>query len=266
MSLRGTLDTLSVSDLLTVLAASKRSGELMVRGPGLEGRLWLAHGGLVKADVADGTDLVDAVLALLQLDTGEFSFEAESSPVSASEVTDVAGVLEEAESRLSEWLAAQTAVPTLGARFTLGSEPMGTNVTLTAEEWRVLAALGSGADVRAVMGSLGLKEVEARRTVKALLDAGLLVPAGDRASTGPAAAPVPPPPRPRPAEARTQPEPAPAAGGPAAPGGEGAGGGAGAPSQPRSEEVPDPVDDRPRGEDEPVDRSLLFRYLSGENF
>ena len=238
MSLRGTLDTLSVPELLTVLAATNRSGELLVRADRFEGRLWLADGGLVKADVPDSADIVDAVCALLGLGSGEFSFETHATPVSASEVLPVEDVLAEAQSRRSEWLALDAAVPSLAARFRLSSEASEGAVTLRAEQWRMLVALAAGADVRAAMDVLDLDEVDARRAVRALRDAGLLEPAPaplSEPTPGPSLDPAPAPP----------PEPTP-----------------GPSLEPTPEPTPEPS---PATEDESVSRSLLFRYLSGEN-
>ena len=329
MSLRGTLDTLAVPDLLTLLAATKRSGELVVRDHGFEGRVWLAEGGLVKADVPDSADLVDAVFMLLRLEAGDFSFEADAGPFPPSEATSMQEVLSEAEVRLTEWLALDTAVPNLAVRFRLVPDPVGATVTITAGEWRVLAALAEGNNLRGAMEALGLNELDARRAVKKLLDTGLLAKAAEHAPpppirepdlpgpapealvpepdlpepappeplppavvpepapepdlTGPAPEalvpepdlpePAPPQPEPEPEPAAVVPEPAPPQPEPAAVVPEPAP--TDAPGQAAGDASPDdasPGDDAeegpppPIGEDEPVSRSLLFRYLSGESF
>ena len=263
MSLRGTLDTLAVPDLLTLLAATKRSGELTVHAPGFEGRLWLADGGLLKADVPDSSDLVDAVFCLLRLQSGDFTFEAEAGPLRPTDAASMAAVLSEAEARLTEWLAFTTAVPTLQVRFRLVPEPVGATVTVTAGEWRLLATLADGKDLGGAMEALGLSELDARRAVKNLIDAGALAKAPD-GEAGPQ--PSAPPPTPEPDQGTppptSEPEPSPPL--PAA---------APLDQEARERDVPDEVPSaeteayaRPRGEDEPVSRSLLLRYLSGESY
>ncbi|MDP8975680.1 MAG: DUF4388 domain-containing protein [Actinomycetota bacterium] len=247
MSLSGTLDTLSLPELLTVLAATRRSGELVVRGTDLEGRLWLAHGALVKTDVPGSSDMVGAVTVLLAVGAGEFAF-AEAAAAGGSESTPVQAVLCEAQARRAEWLALEAAVPSLAARFRLSAEPTAQTMSVRAHDWPVLVALAGGRDVGRTMAELGLSEVEARRSVRALRDGGLLEP-----ETGPDPRPASPavPPAAEVAPASTAPEPQ-----PTSPADEPAG-----PTVPPAHGPPP----GPVGNDEPVSRSLLFRYLSGEH-
>lgn len=253
MSLRGTLETLALPDLLTVLAATRRSGQLVVRAGRFEGRLWLAQGELVKADVPNSTDLEDALFTLLRLGTGEFSFEADANPLPSEDAVPVQEVLLRAQGRRSEWLALEAAVPSLAARFQLAADPAGETVAVAAGHWRVLVGLAAGADVKGVIENLGLPELEARRAVRALLDAGVILPAAVRAS-GPAPAPerlLPTPPL----TSEASPPEAEAPAGEVDQADDGA-----------FDEVEPEPPTVPRGEDEPVDRGLLFRYLSGESF
>lgn len=252
MSLSGTLDTLSLSELLTVLAATKRSGELVVRGAsGSEGRLWLLQGALVKADVPPASDMVGAVTALLAVETGEFAFTVDAAPLAGSESTPLEDVLPEAQSRHAEWLALDAAVPSLGSRFQLAAEPAAQTVSVSADHWPVLVALAREVDVRSAMEELGLSELQARRSVRALREAGLLEPAG---GADPPTAPRATPPAGRTARA-AEPEPTNLRG--ALP-----------LEQAAIKPVVEPVIEAehvPAGDDEPVNRNLLFRYLLGEH-
>ena len=255
MSLSGTLDTLSLPELLTVLAATRRSGELVVRGAGFEGRLWLTHGGLVKAEVPTASDMVGAVTALLAVGAGEFAFTADTAPFSGAESIPVEEVLSEAQSRRAEWLALAAAVPSLASKFRLTAEPTAQSVTVRADDWGVLVALSRGVDVRHAMDELDLSEMPVRRSVRALRDAGLLEPA-DEVDQRPAAPAVLPAPYPA-AEPAPAAEPGPASSEETV-----------STAQPAIEPVIEAEHEppsQPPGEDEPVSRSMLFRYLSGEH-
>src|SRR5437763_14700771 len=83
VSLHGTLETFALPDVLALLAATKKSGELRVVGGSVDGRVWFDGGQVVATDVGASTAFVDAVFDLLRLTSGKFSFDADRQPASA---------------------------------------------------------------------------------------------------------------------------------------------------------------------------------------
>src|SRR5439155_2335844 len=128
VSLHGTLETFALPDVLTLLTATKKSGELRVVGGRIDGRVWFDAGEVVGADVAGGTSAVDAIFELLRLPSGTFSFDADRTAPSpgAPAATDI--LLADAQARLSEWREIETVIPSLDHLVRLvpeGRDPSG---------------------------------------------------------------------------------------------------------------------------------------------
>jgi hypothetical protein len=107
------------------------------------------------------------------LDEGHFKFYTGTSPVHAVEPQDVAPALEEAESRLLEWDQIVAAVPSVHSQLTLQASAEGP-VTLTADQWQLVATIGGGKSVADILKTRGLGEFEGCRGVKELVDLRLV--------------------------------------------------------------------------------------------
>lgn len=189
MALLGTLAEFQVDDILVLLGSTKKTGVLAVEGPRRAGRVWVDAGHVVGAEMAGHNEAHDVVFELLRLPEGKFSFEAGSAPSALMAPRDVAEVLAAARNRLAEWREIERVVPSLAAFVALDAEAGGESVVhITAEDWKVVAAIGAGGPVKNVADALGLAEFDACKAVKAVVDAKLAVirtaPDGAPASPG----------------------------------------------------------------------------------
>lgn len=182
MSLQGSLDTFALPDVLVLLSTTNKTGELAVignRGSGtvatedLEGRLWLDEGKLVGFDVGKAADPAAAVCELLRLTQGSFSFMA-GTPYDPGAPVDTEAILAQAQQQLAEWLEIERVVPSVAAWVTLAPEPPAAQVSIRADQWRLIAAIGSGCDVADVVARLSEGELSGCRAVKELADQGLV--------------------------------------------------------------------------------------------
>lgn len=205
MSLQGTLETIPLPDVLALLAATKKSGELRVTSERGDGRVWLDAGQVVGADVPRAVTAVDAVFELLRLSTGSFSFGDGTPPTGPGAPLAVAALLTEAQERLRAWQAIEAVVPSMACTLRLTPELGPESVTMSRQQWKELVAVATAGDVNGAMKHLGVAEFDACRTVKALVDAGLV-----QVGTPPVQ-PVPAPESPRPAAKAPPTEPAKAA-------------------------------------------------------
>lgn len=189
MSLQGTLETIPLPDVLALLAATKKSGELRITGERGEGRLWLDAGQVVGADVPRAATLSDAVFELLRLSAGSFSF-GDGSPDAAATPVAVDTLLAEARERLVAWLEIEAVVPSMACTLGLAPELAADKVTVSSAQWKELVAVVAGPDVNGAMTRLGVGEYDACRIVRELADAGLV--AVGKAPAAPVAAPEAP--------------------------------------------------------------------------
>ena len=194
MALQGTIDAFPLVDVLQLLAASRKTGRLVVEGDRGLGQLFVVDGLLVGGGVRgrEEGDPDATVFELLRFGDGSFLFESGAdAPEAPWEPVELPTVLEAATALLQEWAAIEEVVPSLSHRVamapTLGQE----SVKVDDAEWALLSASGTRPDVATVAADLELTEHEACRRVVALVLRGLMVvDEPDPAGAGPQADPV----------------------------------------------------------------------------
>jgi hypothetical protein len=174
VALHGSLETLGLEEVLSLLSNTAKTGELRVNADRLTGRLWFAEGQLVGADAGRARSLVDAVFELLRLDSGTFSFDQDRKAPSPSTPSPIGLVLGEAKDRLVEWREIEKVVPALACRVTLAGELSQPAVTVTSDQWKLLVVFGPGGTVEDLVERYGQSEFEACRAVRDLVDGGLV--------------------------------------------------------------------------------------------
>ena len=186
MSLLGTLDTLNLPDLFTLLAGTSKTGALHVRGERGLGVVYFAGGKVCGGEAGEQSGPVEGRQALLarlhdvcfelfRFEDGSFEFEADRRPAwpVAGEV-DVADLVTETNRRLGEWREILTVVPSVEVRPRLVAEPPAGNVTLDRAQWRVVTGIDGRRRVSALIRVLDGSEFDVCRTLKGLVEAGLV--------------------------------------------------------------------------------------------
>jgi len=174
VSLQGSLDGFPLPDVLTLLATTKKQGELRVAGQQGAGRVWLAEGAVVGVEAGSVRAPVDALCQLLRVDTGTFTFDP-AGEVPDGKPCDLEPLLAEAQSRLAEWRTIEAVVPSLATRVQLTEELPASKVTVSAAQWRVLRTIAVTGTVEDVAAALDADEFHACQAVKRLVDAGLVL-------------------------------------------------------------------------------------------
>jgi hypothetical protein len=176
MALLGTLAEFQVDDILVLLGTTRKTGVLVVESPRRNGRVWVDAGHVVGAEMPGHAEAHDVVFELLRLPDGKFSFESGASPNELMAPQDVSEVLGAARSRLAEWRDIERVVPSLASVVSLDPEAGGEPVLhISADDWKVVAAIGAGGPVKVVADRLSLAEFDACKAVKAVVDARLAV-------------------------------------------------------------------------------------------
>lgn len=195
MSLQGSLDTFALPDVLMLIATTQKSGELRVSGSHTDdghdevsAEVWFDGGRIVRHAGGNAVDAADTVFDLLRLCRGSFSFtprELDLGPAGDGE--DVATALAAAQARLEEWAEIEAVVPSGRAWVQLAPVAPRAKVTLTAEQWKLIVAVGSGRSVTGVVEDLAAGEMAGRRAIKDIVALGLLQvdPDPDRATAEP---------------------------------------------------------------------------------
>lgn len=214
MSLHGTLETFALPDVMALLAATKKTGELRVVGGKVDGRVHLDAGRVIAASVGRADSFVDAVFELLRLTSGKFSFDAEKQPEDAGDPVDIEPLLLEAQSRLAAWREIEAVVPSMDHGVGLVKDLSDPHVTLASDQWRMVVAVAASACVNEVADRLSVGEYAVCKALKDLVDSGVVevsdppAPSARAKAAAPKAEPKPVEPEPEvEAQAEAEPEP-----------------------------------------------------------
>jgi hypothetical protein len=189
-SLVGSLSVFPVSDVLSMLASTRQSGELQVVSDSIDGRVWLERGELLSAEVGTATTMGQAIFDLARVNQGSFYFTA--GPVSAhgQSPVSVSSVLDQVRPQVEEWQEILAVVP-LDAPVALCPDPPGQDVQIRSDQWRVLTTIGNGdTTVGSVLDVIGGDQIVGLRALRDLHAAGLIDLDGaplDRSGDGPTA-------------------------------------------------------------------------------
>jgi hypothetical protein len=222
-TLRGSLDTFALPEIVRLIASSGKTGVLTAETFRLKGRIFLDEGAInfatTRGDDGDVEDLrrmttspagnerrgrkdsspgqtledvveqqaLEVFVRLMRMSGGKFVFDegARTRAFGTGAVLrlDVDKVIDQATSRITEWLDIETVVPSPTTRFTLNRDLADDEfeVTLDARSWTFLAAVGDAASVQDLAERLRIFEFPAARKVAEFVRRGLLVPADAKA-------------------------------------------------------------------------------------
>jgi hypothetical protein len=193
VALQGTLETFALSDVLRLLASTKKTGILRVDTDRGHGEIQVVDGalGVGSAEQAPRAETPSEVLfEMLRSGVGSFVFDTEATVDTSTDGQDVDAALAEAEAQLTEWTEIAAVVPSPHCGVTLRPTHDG-DITLTPEQWRVVAMIGSGCTVAELGDRLEQVELVATRAVRDLVEIdAVAVSAADVAATAASAEPA----------------------------------------------------------------------------
>jgi len=192
LALQGTLDTFALPDVLRLLATTAKTGRLRIEGDRGAGSVWLRDGTVMAATAdraVDDAPAEEVLFELLRFEEGSFSFDMDELSPDGEQPEDVEVLLRNSGALLSEWSELKTAVPSLDHRVALVESLPSDDVTIDANRWPTLVAIGAGRSVGDLGQALGLGELSVSRAVRDLVDLGVI------SIEPPGPADVPPAPR-----------------------------------------------------------------------
>jgi hypothetical protein len=176
--LQGSLDTVSLDEVLAFLSSSSKTGVLRLSGDRGTGSVWVQDGQMVSAEATYGGNelaLEEVIFELLRFSSGTFSFDFDEISTSPGAPMAVEGVLAQANKLLVEWRGIELVVPGLDYRVAPAPSLPADQVTITKDEWATLLAVGPNASVEEVNSCLRLGELEGLRRLKGLIERKLIL-------------------------------------------------------------------------------------------
>jgi hypothetical protein len=191
VSLKGTLAEFPLDALLRMLADTKKTGELSLRGPSGEGALGIAEGKVVTSVYGDEQP-IPALGAIFGLTEAEFEFTPWPDAPPANLEGELLENLRKA-GEYREWIASvRQVIPDDHVRFRLSERAAEQGaVTFTSDRWRVVLAVNGQRDVSDLATHLKIDRDAALTTLAGLVRDGVLEAIVMPAEAEPASPPAP---------------------------------------------------------------------------
>jgi hypothetical protein len=175
LALQGTLDVVSLADVLRLLAATAKTGQLRLENETHRGVVWL-RGGQVTAvtDAQPHTDmpLVEFLLWFTTQAEGTFAFHLDDQAPHSDEPIEVKVIEAELAALAREWDELHQVVPSLNHRVGLVARLPTQQVTIDANRWPAILAAASQPTVQDLGARFGFGELDALRAARDLVSTG----------------------------------------------------------------------------------------------
>jgi Domain of unknown function (DUF4388) len=182
--LQGTFDTLSITEVLGLLAQSQKTGALWLEAGSVQGRVYLTKGRCCAAESGDvtgpvegehelGSRLVDVCFTLARQPSGSFRFAVDEEPAwPAKHTVDVDEAVEALDALLGEWREIQLVIPSLDTRPALSPALGADSVLVDQALWRLIVSLDGNRTVRDVMRHTERGVLDTCNALKRLVEMG----------------------------------------------------------------------------------------------
>jgi hypothetical protein len=205
--LQGTFETLSLPEVLGLLASARKSGALWLDAGPIVGVVHLEDGhcratesGELRGPVEDGPALlmrlVDICFAVMRQETGSFRFVAdEPAPWMSAEPVELSDAMVEVDRLLKQWQEILRVIPSLDCRPRLLETLEVDEIVVDRERWSLLIAIDGRLTVRELVQRLARPVMDVCHALLELVESGavgVIDPAAARPSEPVAPAPEQP--------------------------------------------------------------------------
>ena len=181
--LQGTFETLALSELLGLLAQSRKTGALWLDAGQASAIVYVVDGRCCAAlsnETPEPLDdapsllvrLVDLCFAVARVEDGSFRFGVEEAPWTCKETVDLDVANDELARLLEEWRGIQAVIPSLECRVRLTEELGVEHLSVDRERWRLLTAIDGRRTVRDLVRKTNRAVLEVCHAIVELVDAG----------------------------------------------------------------------------------------------
>lgn len=175
--LEGKFSNSQVDEVLQTIVRSTGTGRLNLDGTSIFGGrvkavFFLEEARIVHMEVGADTRLT-SMIDLFCLKEGSFSFASGEMPKTRDQSVSVADVMLQVTAALDEWNAMRQRLGSLDAVYALRASGATSDLTLTREQWRVMARLDGKTPLREIARAIGASSVAVAKAVYGFAEAGL---------------------------------------------------------------------------------------------
>ena len=176
MSLKGSLESINLADIMQLVSNSKQSGRFVLTNEaGKNGYIYINNGEIVHSEV-DNFVGEDAVFTLISWGKGEFVFEDGSFTVSTSITRSVTSLLMEAARRIDEWkllrkkIGSTDSIPV----FSDIDRQERRKISLSTMEWLVISKIDGIKSISEISHETGINIYDTSRIIFGMIASNLL--------------------------------------------------------------------------------------------
>ena len=175
--LEGKFSNCQVDEVLQTVAQGTGTGRLSLEGTSVFGGrvqaiLFLEGAQIVHTEVMPGT-AYHALVDLLCLREGSFTFAGGETSVNRDQTVPVADAVLQLTAALDEWSAIRQRIGSIDAVFALKPDASTEEMSLTIEQWQVMARLDGAVTIRELAGATDKAVMTVAKTVDEFVRAGL---------------------------------------------------------------------------------------------
>lgn len=176
MSLKGSLESINLADIMQLVSNSRQSGRFeLTKEDGKKGFIIITKGEITHAEV-DNFIGEDAVFTLISWGKGEFAFVPGEFEAEATISRSVTSLLMEAARRIDEWKLLRKKIGSIDAipEFNEIDRKERRKISLSTLEWVVISKIDGKQSIVEISNSAGINIYDTSRIIFGMITSGLL--------------------------------------------------------------------------------------------
>lgn len=176
MSLKGSLESINLADIMQLVSNSRQSGRFeLTKDDDKKGYIIIKRGEIIHSEV-DNFVGEDAVFTLISWDKGEFVFVPGEYPAETTITRSVTSLLMEAARRIDEWKLLRRKIGSIDAipEFSEIDRKERRKISLSTLEWLVISKIDGVQSIVEISNSAGINIYDTSRIIFGMITSGLL--------------------------------------------------------------------------------------------
>ncbi len=177
MSLKGSLSSINLADIIQLVSNSKQTGRFVLsRSSGQKGAIYLKTGEIVHAEV-DEYKGEDAIFTVISWDDGEFVFEEGAfDTAGTSVIRPITSLLMEAARRIDEWKLLRKKIGSINAipEFSDIDRQERRKISLSTMEWVIIAKIDGKKSIDQISRECGVNIYDTSRIIYGMVTSDLI--------------------------------------------------------------------------------------------
>ncbi|MEN8152516.1 MAG: DUF4388 domain-containing protein [Acidobacteriota bacterium] len=176
MSLKGSLDSINLADIMQLVSNSRQSGRFVLeKDTGEKGYIYIKEGAISHSEVGNFKG-EDAVFTLISWGKGDFVFEEQNFDVEVSITKSITSLLMDSARRIDEWKLLRKKIGSIDSVPSFSEIDKGERrkISLSTLEWLVISNIDGRRSISEISNESGINIFDTSRIIFGMITSGLL--------------------------------------------------------------------------------------------